>query len=278
MHCARFGLLCLLVAAPMSAQQPQSPQQTELPTTPAPAPKDPQAVSVLNQALTIAGGVTSIRTITDYTATGNIIYNWNPEEQGSVTVLGLGVDQIRMDANMARGIHSSTISAGRSSTKSEDGRVTQYPPSYPVPSSDAYPYQPPMFPSSLIVPHMQLATVLSSPRYNISYKGIAQLGGNSVHDVVVQRVRPGQTQPDSMAEYHTIEFFIDASTFQVIMTQDSVPQHVVRQIWYSDYKPVNGILIPFSISEQVGGQKSREIRLSQISFNTGLQDSAFALQ
>jgi hypothetical protein len=41
---------------------------------------------------------------------------------------------------------------------------------------------------------------------------------------------------------------------------------------------VNGILVPFSINEQMGGQKTRDIQLTQISFNTGLQDAAFVLQ
>jgi hypothetical protein len=253
-------------------------QATQQTATPATAPKDPQAVSVLNQALSVAGGTTAIQALADYTATGNITYNWNPEEQGTVTVLGLGADQIRLDANLARGIHSSVISAGRSSTKTEDGRVTQYPPPYPVPSSDVYEYQPPMFPGSLVVPHIQLSTVLNSPRFNISYNGIVQLDGNSVHDIQVQRVLPGQTQLDNIDEYLTIEFFVDVKTFQIVMTQDNVPKHIVHQIRYSDYRLVNGVLVPFSISEQMGGQKTREIQITQIKFNTGLQGSAFALQ
>jgi hypothetical protein len=289
MRSARFGLLLsiLLLNIPVWGQQSQTPvlqpqptipPQTQPVTTLPPAPQDPQAVIVLNQALTVAGGTAAIKAVTDYTATGNITYNWNPEQQGTVTVLGLGTDQIRLDANLARGIHSSVISNGQSSTKTEDGRVTQYPPPYPVPSSDAYPYQPPMFPSSLLVPHMQLAVVLNSPRYSISYKGVVQLDGNSVHDILVQRIMPGQTQPDSMTEYHTMEYFIDTATLQIAMTQDNVPKHIVHQIRYSGYRAVNGVLVPFSIGERMGGQRTREIQLSQISFNTGLQDSGFAIQ
>jgi hypothetical protein len=135
-----------------------------------------------------------------------------------------------------------------------------------------------MFPGSLGVPHTQLVVVLNHPRFSITYKGVVQLDGNSVHDVQVQRVLPGQTQPDSMTEYHTIDFFIDTTTLQIVMTQDNVPKHIVHQVRYSDYRPVNGVLVPFSIGEQMGGQGTRDIHLSQISFNTGLQDSAFALQ
>jgi len=235
-------------------------------------------VNVLNQALTVAGGMAAIKAVADYTATGNITYHWNPEVQGSVTVRGLGLGQIRVDANLPRGVHSSVISDGQTSTKAEDGTLSQYPPPYPVPSSDAFPYQPSMFPGSFVFPHAQLVAVLNSPRFSVSYKGIAQVDGRSVHDIQVQRVLPGQAQTDSMTEYHIMEFFVDTATLQVVMSQDSIPKHIVHQIRYSDYRPVNGVAVPFSISELMGGQKTRDIQLTQISFNTGLQDTAFALQ
>jgi len=36
--------------------------------------------------------------------------------------------------------------------------------------------------------------------------------------------------------------------------------------------------MPFSISEQMGGQRTREIQLNRITFNAGLQDSTFVIQ
>jgi hypothetical protein len=250
-------------------------QQTQTNTTPSPAPKDPQAVDVVNRALSAAGGASAIKAVTDYTATGNVTYHWNPEAQGSVTVLGLGLGQIRVDANLPRGRHTSVISDGQTTTKAEDGTISRYPPPYPVPSSDAFPYQPPMFPGSFVLPHAQLMAVLNSPRISISYKGIVQLDGHSVYDIQVQKVVPGRTQPDSMTEYRTMDFYIDTSTLQLVMTQDNVPKHIIHQIRYSDYRPVSGVLVPFAISEQMGGQKTRDLHLGQISFNGGLQDSAF---
>jgi len=273
MGSVEFGLLLsiLLLTIPVWAQQ------TQPSTTTPPATKDPQAVSVLNQALTVAGGAAALKAITDYTATGNITYHWNPEAQGTVTVRGLGLGQIRVDANLPHGVHSWVISDGQTSTKAEDGTLSQYPPPYPVPSSESFPYQPPMFPGSLAFPHEQFVAVLNSPIFSVSYKGIAQVDGRSVHDIELQRVLPGQTQTDNMTEYRIMEFFVDTSTLQVAMTQDSMPKHIVHQVRYSDYRPVNGVLMPFSISEQMGGQKTREIQLDQISFNGGLQDSDFVL-
>ena len=107
---------------------------------------------------------------------------------------------------------------------------------------------------------------------------MVQLDGSSVHDIQVQLYTPGNAKADSMSEYHMIDFFIDPNTFQVVMTQDNVPNHIVHQIRYSDYRLVNGVFVPFSISEQMGGQTTREIQLSGITFNVGLQDATFALK
>jgi hypothetical protein len=274
MRSARFGLLIfLLFGVSVWAQQPASSQQG---ITPPPAPKDPQAVSVLNQALGAAGGAVAIKAVSDYTATGNITYNWNPVEQGSVTVLGLGFDQFRVDANLSRGVHSSVISAGQTTTKTQEGVISQYPPPYPVPSSDAFPYQPPMFPGSLALPHAQLVAVLNSTRFSVSYKGLAQVDAHTAHDIQVLRVLPGPA--DVMSEYHTRDIFVDASTLQVVMTQEMVPKHVVRVVRYSDYRAVSGVLVPFSITEEMGGQQTWAIQLSRITFNAGLQGASFVVQ
>src|SRR5438309_5152553 len=190
-------------------------------TTISPATKDPQALSVLNQALTAAGGLTTIQGINDYTATGTITYHWTPEEQGAVTVRGLGLDQIRFDANLPRGIRSWIISNTQTIIKSENGAVWQYPPPYPVPSSDAFPYKAPTFPGSLALPHSQLATISNGSLFSVSYKGILQVDGRSAHDIQAE-ILAGQ-QPDSMAEYRTIDVYIDTTTFQLVMVQDNMP-------------------------------------------------------
>jgi len=274
MRCARFGLLfsILFLTVPVWAQQAQTM------TTPSPAPKDPQAVSVLNQALGAAGGIQAIRAITDYTATGTITYHWSPEVQGNVTVRGLGLDEFRLDASLPTGVRSWAIQEGTTTRKAENGAIWQYPPPYPIPSSDSFPYQPPMFPGSLALPYLQLVRLLSSGQFSLSYKGIVQVNGFPAHDVLAQRVFPGRTQPDRFAEYHVEDIFIDTATLQLVMTRDNVPRHIVHQIRYADHKLVNGVLVPFSIGEEVGEQHTWDLQLGQINFNTGLQDSAFALQ
>jgi hypothetical protein len=43
-----------------------------------------------------------------------------------------------------------------------------------------------------------------------------------------------------------------------------------RRLEYSDYKQVNGIFVPFGVSEFVNGQSTWSLHPEQIEFNVGL--------
>jgi hypothetical protein len=102
--------------------------------------------------------------------------------------------------------------------------------------------------------------------------------GQSVQHIQVQRILPNQTKQESTDEYRRMDFFINVDTLQIIMEQDTVPRNVVHQIRFSNYKQVGGLLVPFMISEQMGGQNTNDFQLSQVNLNLGLQDSAFVIQ
>ena len=155
MRFARFSLpIFLFFCVPGWAQQAQP--LTALP----PAPKAPQALSILNQALTVAGGVQVINAITDYTATGNVTYHWNPEVQGTVTIIGRGMDQFRQDANLPTGLRSSAVINGATSLKSEDGSLQQV-------STIA-----PLSPGSLVFPWTLLAGGVNGSWLGLTYVGV----------------------------------------------------------------------------------------------------------
>jgi hypothetical protein len=265
MRCARVSLLLCFALLNVSAwaQQTASPQQ--VPATQ--AIRDPQALSVLNQALTAAGGVSAIAAITDYTATGTITYNNNSLEQGNVTLQGLGLIGFRMDANLSAGVRSLAMDQGEVSQKAEDGTVSH-------PHTQA-----PMFPGGFLFPYLHLANALKNPTFGISYGGLLQLDDHSVYEIRVQRIMPPGIDPLGLTTaFRTREFFIDATTFQVLMTRESSGRnHAVRQVRYSDYKVVNSALVPFSINEEIVSLQSFVIHLDHITFNTGIQESAFIL-
>lgn len=237
------------------------------------ATQDSQAVSIFNQALNLAGGAQAHKAVTDYTGSGTITYHGNPDVQGAVSIEGLGSIAVRIDATLPKGVRSWAIHDGVATAKSENGKLSGA--SNPNPGSVPFPYQTPLFPSSIAFPYRQLGTVVGNSSFSVSYKGITQVDGHSVNDIQVQQVSAGK---DAMGKYHAREFFIDTTTFQIVMTQDVVPKNITHQLHYSNYTAVSGVLVPFAITEQLGGQQTWTVQLSQITFNSGLQDSAFVLQ
>jgi hypothetical protein len=273
MRSARFGLLLsflFLNALAWARQtqtpvpQPTPPQQTQPSSTLPSVTKDAQAVDVVTQALVAAGGITAVSAIADYTATGNVTYHMATDVQGTVTVRGGGLGNLRIDASLPTGMRSEAILDGQITIKTEDGGIT------PIQ------LQAPMSPGRLVLPYLLLAPAVNSPGFSLSYKGLVDVDGRSAHDVQLVRILPGLSDPTGLIrEYSTVDFFIDSSTLQLLMMQDVVLKHMVRQVRYSDYRLANGVLVPFSISEQRAGQPTWLMRLSQITFNTGLQDSDF---
>jgi hypothetical protein len=265
MRSVRFAFVfCLFLCA-----VPVWTQQTSTQPPPSPAPKDPQAVSIVNQVLAGVGGISAILAITDYTGSGTIIYHQNEEVQGSVTLRGLGLGEFREEATLPTGVRSFSINSnGDVVSKNEEGMIRNL----------DYRYQAPLMKSSLIIPCWQLAAALNDPLIGVSYKGTTQVDGYTVYDIRIQFTPPGPPDPNGViAEYFGADFFIDTTTLQVRMTQDVVGRHSERKVRYSGYKPINSVLIPLAIDEEINGQRIRTIQLSQIVLNTGLQDSDFDL-
>ena len=185
------------------------------------ATQDPQAVNIFNQALDAAGGAKAHKAVTDYTGSGTITYHGHSDVQGTVKIAGLGNIALRLDATLPTGVRSSAIHDGVSATKLENGPPSVAVKNRKVPSSDAFPYQTPLFPSSIAFPYRQLTSVLANSSFGISYKGMTRVDGHSVVDIQIQR-SAGRVDP--MSQYHTRDFFIDTMTFEIVMTRDLVPQ------------------------------------------------------
>lgn len=260
----RFLRMCvpvsiLLFIAPSWSQQAPSSNELPLPV------KDAQAVTVVTQALTAAGGKSAVSAISDYTATGNITYHLDVDRdaQGTVTIRGNGVDQLRLDANLPSGTRSESTS-GITLFKSEDGTVQQIR------------RQSPMAPARLVLPYLELLMgSISTKSLSLLSKGQVQLDGQTVYDIQVQHVLPPSLL--AKAPYVTIDFFIDPTSFQVLMMQDTLSESVVRQVRYSNFSTIGGVSVPFSINTEINGQPVWDVSLTGISFNRGLTALDFSL-
>jgi hypothetical protein len=239
-----------------------TPQQTT--TSPTPS-KDPQAVTVMNQVLTVAGGAMGIAAIMDYAATGTITYYLGENNvQGIVSVRGSGLGQIRLDSTLPTGNRSLTID-GDITVKGSDSIVTHLH------------GQTPLLPTRLVLPYLPFTPTINSSGYTVSYHGSIEIDGQPRLDIQIQRFSPGLIDPDGwFTRSLTVDFFVDPITFRVVMMQD-VNMRRVRRVRYSDYRLASGLLVPFSIHEEIDGRPISTIQLQQIQFGVGLTDSDFQL-
>ena len=121
---------------------------------------------------------------------------------------------------------------------------------------------------------LPLTAVLEPEKFGISlsYTGKATIDGRECH-VLEQSFDSG----------FVATIYVDAETYLTLMTKALVPSPdtgtsvAVEQV-ISDYKEVGGMMVGHSIVTRADGVLATSIRIENIRFNTGLQDSLFEMR
>jgi hypothetical protein len=240
-------------------------------------PRDAQAISILNQVLTAGGGAQAIVAVSDYTATGNIVTG---DDKGTVTLRGLHGWEFRMDISDSTGSHSTGVHQGKLFTKAIDGKV-DIPQHHSNTDQFALPVWTPLYPAGYAFQSAFVAHVVGGKALGVSMVGTSEINGHSVYDI---RISTGpfttESQPGSknLPTRPSRDLFIDTSTFQIVAFRETVPRSPTHEVDYDNYRPVNGVLMPFTIAESYGGQTVATIQIDQITFNSGLALSAFSVE
>lgn len=140
---------------------------------------------------------------------------------------------------------------------------------------------------NLTFPLALVAAAMRDPKTEVSLLGIEDQDGRSIY-----RIRThGQlglgglkTGPDLPV---IKDLLVDALTFNILRVEDRPFQTPTykkdgklvdkpsRVIDFGDFRTVNGLLVPFSITTELLGQKTMTIQLSSVSFNSSLGDQDF---
>jgi hypothetical protein len=265
MRVARLAVVLLLVLTShltLGSQQSISPH------------RDAQALAVLAQALDAAGGGSTIGSVVDFSASGSITYFWDGKEvSGTVTLHGKGLNQFRLDAVLPSGPRSWAVNDSNGSISGSSKEAYASP--NPIPYHNAVDF------GSLTFPVAHILTALRDPGTNIYYLGLVVIDGHQAHQI---RVEPFATEGDPgnmISKLNTKDFFIDTTTLQISGMRDIMhPDNnstldFSHEIGFSDYRIVSGALMPFSVTETIGGNRTWTIELTQIAVNGGLSDTVF---
>ena len=256
-------LLALYVAPLTLAQSPQ------------PTPgvvRDAAALVTIGEALKVAGEPATASAIQDFTGNGQITYFWAGKEvTGDVIVRGRSTDQFRLDATLPSGTRSWAVNRGTGILKEADGKST------PIPTHNAVTL------GSLTFPLYRLNQAIVDNAMDVTDQGLVPIEDQQFHKIHIHK-NLLQKDPDGFANrVQSADLFFDPKTSLLLAIQDqthpvkTMTIDVPRSLYFSDYRPINGVLVPFSISEYVGGQKTWSVQLTDVKFNTGLTDADFQL-
>jgi outer membrane lipoprotein-sorting protein len=107
--------------------------------------------------------------------------------------------------------------------------------------------------------------------FSVEYLGETEVAGKPAHKLRL-------THPDRPENF----LYLDATTYLVVKSEGQGPdpqtgQLVTTEIYLSDYRPVNGVMMPHALEVHLRGEKFQDIVFSSIVVNTEMSDKLFAM-
>jgi hypothetical protein len=250
------------------------------------AQSTPDPTALLSQAIAAAGGKATIEGVRDFIAHGTVTQfrSSTQTEVGQITIKGRGDGQLRIDSVLQDGkTTSQAITNGGGQFKDFTGKLRNI--SFPNAVNAGW----------LTLPYLRLVAALDDSSVELSYVGLQSIKGTSFHQVRVIRHFPKEMDPkDLLSSLRTADFYLNSTDLKITGVVDHVhperasigitnhgkvvTRDIPRALYYSDFRPVNGVLVPFAITTEIAHQRLWSVQLTDVTFNVGLTDSDFTLQ
>ncbi len=259
----RASLLFFLSLAISSAATPQTSQPAQTPPS-----RDPQAVSILQHAVTLMGGTAP----TDSTATGTInLVAGSQNENGTITILTKGLaetsEQIALPSGQREIVYSNGLAS--ETTPSTAGQVVM---------------QLALTDQCVDFPLPLLLAALTNADEALQYVGQETLNGALAQHVQMTNTFASQPGRQTLAGFTLRDAWFDAVSGLPLRIAylrraggGAVPSIPV-QVSFSNYANEGGALYPMQIQKSLNGTPWQTITIQSVSFNTGLTDAQFPVQ
>jgi hypothetical protein len=231
--------------------------------------RDPQAMSVLSNAVTALGGsaIAAIQdTVVQATFTPPQGHGAGP---GTVTFKTKGANKIRSDASNGSATAIAIFNNGREFRTTPKGLT-------PAQSANADHKR------IEHLPALMLAQELARNDFSASYVGKETVEGHSVNHIRLFRISNRNPAADAqLTKNSELNVFVDAQTYQIVkisfpyVAETDWRQSVPMEIYYDAYQTVNGIAVPFHVRTVFNGQPAGELQVTSVAINQGTPDSVF---
>jgi hypothetical protein len=243
-------------------------QQSPPPLAPV---RDPQAITVLRNALAAMGGTTAASQLQDSVTQAAISWPTNPSAPAATTsITTKGMNRIRVDTNANAKSTSVIYDRGRQLRSGQKGWQV-------APSANS------RFRRADHLPALLLAYELSRNDFSASYVGIEPVGTATAHHITLSRISSmGNSLDGKFTKDSQIEIFVDPTTFLVVKVSfvhfSEIDWRIglPMEIDYSSYQNVGGMMVPFTQVTIVNGKPIYELHLTSVAFNQGVADATFA--
>jgi hypothetical protein len=255
-----FVALFFIFPAALFAQQ-----GTQTPTAPT---RDPQAMSVLGNAVAALGG-SAIATIQDTVIQATLTPpQGHAEGPGTATFKTKGA-KIRSDATSGSKSGTSIFNNGREFRSSDHGML-------PAHSANADHKR------IEHLPALMLAQELARNDFSATYVGQESVEGQTVQHIRLFRVSNRNPVADAqLTKNSELNVFVDAKTSRIVkisfpyVAENDWRQSLPMEIFYDDYRISNGIAVPFHQRYFFNGQPAGELQFTSVAINQGTPDSVF---
>lgn len=235
------------------------------------APKDPQATALAQRALA-ALGATNLSPGETVLASGTLTVSGTYPIVFPILMKSRGTDQLRSELTTSKGVRVTIIRGGYGKIVQPDGTFRWLSTENTVSQRVAY------------IPALSLLAEHQTTTTSAQYIGTTSLEGGSA-DVIALAVYE-QTGPITASEQSTNTrklFYIDHDTGLVLRVQEmhysenGSGDSQSEETRYSDYRQIQGVMIPFHQQTYVNGQVMFDLALSDVTFGALLSDSDFSL-
>jgi len=204
--------------------------------------------------------------VQDSVANGTLTFS--DGRNGTITLKSKGTDRFRNEARLPGDESLMIVVAGR-------GHVVQASQTRPLP----------IWMTSYLRPnHIPVLSRISDsakPNTKVLYIGLEDVNGQLAHHVRLSNLPASGKRADLeeiISEFHV---FVDAQTHLLVKTLSYDFSPVILEnrtpveTYFSDYRSVSGVQVPFRITRYIRGTRDSEIVLTYIQFNVGLPDTDF---
>ncbi len=234
--------------------------------------RDPQALSLVNQALQATSGGTIA--LNDVTLQGTVNYTAGSDFQsGTVVLEARGNGMSRVTLSLDGGQRQEVRNGPAGYWVDAEGQQ------HLMAVHNCWPDAPWFFPA------LSLQALSSDAQVSIVYGGLEARDGVQLYHLRLYRTVPGQDVQitSDIQRLSIVDLYLDPASYMPLILafkahpDDDLNIDIPVEIQFGDYRQVNGVRVPFHIQKSLQGNLLLDIRVSGAVLNSGLPESDFAV-